>query len=74
MLHFYWLWHHKLLQIFGYGETFEEVAEYSMFIPVLGRLWASWEMPDDLMDELEAFRHALYGNPRTTSVNELHYM
>ena len=31
-------------------------------------------MSDDMMDELEAFRRALYGNPRTTSVNELHYM
>ena len=44
------------------------------FILDLGRLGASWGMPDDLRDELEAFRRALYGNPRTTSVNELHYM
>ena len=44
------------------------------FILDLGRLEASWGMPDDLMDELEAFRRALYGNSRTTSVNELHYI
>ena len=44
------------------------------FIPVLGRLGAHREMPDNLMDELEAFRRALYGNTRTTSVNELHYI
>ena len=44
------------------------------FIPVLGRLGASREMPDNLMDEREAFRCAWHGNPLTTSVNELHNM
>ena len=31
-------------------------------------------MPDNLMDEREAFRCAWYGNPLTTSENELYYM
>ena len=31
-------------------------------------------MSDNLMDELNAFRFALYGNPRATGLNELHYM
>ena len=31
-------------------------------------------MSDNLMDELNAFRCALYGNPRATGLNELHYM
>ena len=31
-------------------------------------------MSDDMMDELEAFRRALCGNPKTKSVNELHCM
>ena len=36
------------------------------FVLVLGRLEDSWQVPHDLMDVLE--------NPRTTSLNELHYM
>ena len=44
------------------------------FVTILGKIGATWQIPDDLMDKLEAFSCALYGNPRTTSVNELHYM
>ena len=58
----------------GMVKPLKEMQSIPCFIPVLGRLGASREMPDNLMDELEAFRRALYGNPRTTSKNELHYM
>ena len=43
----------------------------SRFVPVLGREGDIWQGPDDLIDELEEFTCALYGNLRTTSVNEL---
>ena len=58
----------------GMVKPLKEMQSIPCFIPVLGRLGASWEMPDNLMDEREAFRCAWYGNPLTTSVNELHYM
>ena len=45
-----------------------------LYTSILGRIEGSGEIPDDLMGKLEAFSCALYGNPRTTSVNELHYM
>ena len=38
VLLFYWLSHNKLLQMFGYGETFEGDAEYSMFYSSLGKI------------------------------------
>ena len=43
----------------------------SRFVPVLGREGDIWQGPGDLIDELEEFTCALYGNLRTTSVNEL---
>ena len=58
----------------GMVKPLKKLQSIPCFILDLGRLGASWGMPDDLMDELEAFRRALYGNSRTTSVNELHYI
>ena len=47
----------------------KQLQSMSCFVPVLGRLGDSWEvLPDDLKNELEAFRCALRGNPRTTKV------
>ena len=42
-------------------------------VVVLGRLGDNWEVPDDVMDELKAFRFALCANPGATTVNEVHY-
>ena len=52
---------------------FEEVVEYTMVCSRLRRLGDIWEVLGDLMDEQEAFTCALYGNPRTTNLNLLHY-
>ena len=47
----------------------KQLQSMSCFVPVLGRLGDSWEvLPDDLKNELEAFRCALRWNPRTTKV------
>ena len=47
----------------------KQLQSMSCFVAVLRRLGDSWEvLPDDLKNELEAFRCALRGNPRTTKV------
>ena len=47
----------------------KQLQSMSCFVPVLGRLGDSREvLPDYPKNELEAFRCALRGNPRTTKV------
>ena len=47
----------------------KQLQNMSCFVSVLDRLGDSWEvLPDDLKNELEAFRCALRWNPRTTKV------
>ena len=47
----------------------KQLQSMSCFVPVLGRLGDNREvLPDYPKNELEAFRCALRGNPRTTKV------
>ena len=57
----------------GMLKPLKKLQSIPYFVSILGRIGGR-EIPDDLMGKLEAFSCALYGNPRTTSVNELHYM
>ena len=65
---------YKFFIIFGYGETLKKLQSVSCFVAVLRKLWDSWEVSDNLMDELEVFMCASYGKPSTNSLNELHYI
>ena len=58
----------------GKVKPMKKLQSMPRFVPVLARLGDSWDVPEHLMDDLEAFTCVLYGNPRTTSVNELRYM
>ena len=44
------------------------------FTEVLARLGDEWQVPADLLDDLDAFTCALYGKPRTKSVNDMRLM
>ena len=44
------------------------------FAATLTRLGESWEVPDDLVDELEEFTCSMYGRARARKVNELRYI
>lgn len=44
------------------------------FVPFFARLGDTWQVPDDLRDDLDEFACALHGSPRTRSVNELRFM
>ena len=45
---------------FGMVKPLKKLQSIPCFILDLGRLEAGWGMQDDLMDELEAFRRALW--------------
>jgi len=44
------------------------------FVPIFARLGDSWDVPADLMNELDAFTCAMYGRPCTLSVDELRFL
>ena len=59
----------SIFKCLGMVKPLKQLQSMSCFVPVLGRLGDSWEvLPDDLKNELEAFRCALRWNPRTTKV------
>ena len=43
------------------------------FVQALAQLGDSWDIPDTLFDDLEAFTCAMYGKPRHSSVNDLRH-
>ena len=44
------------------------------FAATLSRLGESWEVPEDLIDDLEEFACSMYGRARAHKVNELRYI
>ena len=58
----------------GKVKPLKTLSRLPKFVPVLARLGDTWEVPDDLMDDLDEFTCALYGRPRTRSVDELRFM
>ena len=58
----------------GKVKPLKVLLKLAKFEPVLARLGDVWDVPDDLMNELDAFTCALYGRPRIRTVDELRYI
>jgi hypothetical protein len=57
----------------GKVKPLKTLLKMPKFVPVLAKLGETWDVSNELIEDLEAFTCAIYGRARASNVNELRF-